>query len=110
MNAKPVSPAPYLLAYAALLLLAGVSLVFSRAIHWLHWDLVIDLGVAALQAGVVLWVFMHLSEAGFQIRFGLGLGVTLLLTLLLLATADVATREVEPPAPRPGPTFGFYER
>lgn len=110
MIAKRTTAAPYLLAYVALLALAGVSLVFARAIHLEHWDLVIDLGVAAVQGGIVMWVFMHLSETGFPIRLGLGVGLSLLLTLLLLAVADVATRHVQPPAPRPGPSLGFYER
>jgi len=110
MTAKRATAAPYLLAYLALLALAGVSLVFARAIHWGRWDLVINLTVAVAQAAVVMWFFMHLSEAGFQVRLGLGVGVSLLLTLLFLAVADVATRHVQPPAPHPGPSFGFYER
>lgn len=110
MIAKPTTAAPYLLAYLALLVLAGVSLVFARVIRWDHWDLAIDLTVAVMQAAIVMWFFMHLSDAGFQIRLGLGVSVSLLLTLLLLAVADVATRHVQPPAPRPGPSFGFYER
>ncbi len=109
-TAPPLLPARYLLAYVALLALAGLSLVFARAVHWLHWDLVIDLTVALIQAGIVMWVFMHLCEAEFQVRLGLGVGVSLLLTLLLLVVADVATRHVQPPAPHPGPSFGFYER
>lgn len=110
MIAKPTTAAPYLLAYVLLLALAGVSLVFARAIHWARWDLVIDLTVAVIQAGIVTWVFMHLSEAEFQVRLGLGVGVSLLLTLLFLVVADVATRHVQPPAPHPGPGFGFYQR
>ena len=110
MLAKPTTAAPYLLAYLALLALAGVSLIFARAVHWNHWDLVIDLTVAVIQAGIVMSTFMHLSETEFQVRLGLGVGVSLLLTLLLLTVADVATRHVQPPGPHPGPSFGFYER
>lgn len=110
MMIRRTSAAPYLLGYLGLLALAGVSLVFSRAVHWPRWDLVIDLAVAAMQAAVVMWVFMHLSEAGFPIRLGVGVGVSLLLTLLLLATADVATRHVQPAATRPGPSQRFYQR
>ncbi len=110
MNAKPTTAAPYLLAYVALLALAGVSLIFARAIHWEHWDLVIDLTVAATQASIVVWFFMHLSETEFPVRLGLGVSVSLLLTLLLLTVADVATRHVQPAAPHPGPSFGFYQR
>lgn len=108
--AKRATAAPYVLAYVALLALAGVSIVFARAIHWQRWDLAIDLTVSVVQAAVVMWFFMHLSEAGFQVRLGIGVGVGLLLTLLFLAVADVATRHVQPPAPHPGPSFGFYER
>ncbi|HXJ22519.1 MAG TPA: hypothetical protein VMT03_20040 [Polyangia bacterium] len=109
MMARRASAAPYLLAYLALLLLAGVSLAFSRAVHWPHWDLVIDLAVATMQGGLVMWVFMHLSETGFQVRLAIGVSLSLLLTLLFLVTADVATRQVQPPAPRPGPSEAFYE-
>ncbi len=110
MTRRSHSAAPYLLGYLSLLILAGISLVFSRAVHWPRWNLVIDLAVAVAQAAVVVWVFMHLSEAGFQVRFGIGVSVSLLLTLLLLATADVATRHVQPVAPRPGPSYDFYRR
>jgi caa(3)-type oxidase subunit IV len=108
MTTERATVRPYLTAYLALVVLAGVSLVFSRAVHWDWWDLVIDLAMAVLQASIVLWVFMHLSETSFQIRFGVGVAVSLLLTLLLLTVADVATRRAEPAAPRPGPTHAFY--
>ena len=55
MDAKPTTAGPYslaryLLAYVALLALAGVSLIFARAVHWERWDLAIDLAVAVSQA------------------------------------------------------------
>ncbi|HVZ88652.1 MAG TPA: cytochrome C oxidase subunit IV family protein [Polyangia bacterium] len=109
-TSKRASVIPYLLAYVALLVLAVVSLAFARAVHRPRWDLVVSLTIAVLQSSIVLWVFMHLAEAGFPIRFGLGVGVSLLLTLLLLTVADVATREVQPMAASPGPSFGFYQR
>jgi caa(3)-type oxidase subunit IV len=110
VSVKTASLGSYLLAYLALLLMAGVAIVFARAVPWPRWDLVIDLALATAMAGVVLWFFMHLAEASFQIRLGLGVAVSLLLTLLLLTVADVATRHEQPMAPRPGPGFGFYRR
>ena len=109
-TSNPPSAVPYLLGYLALVLMAAISAAFARVVHWTHWSLVINLAIAVAMACVVLWVFMHVSEAGFQVHYGIGVGVSLLLTLLLLTVADVATREVQPEAARPGPSFGFYER
>jgi len=110
MSAKHVSATRYLLAYVALVILASLSVTIAKSTHVPFWDVAISLGIAVIKAGVVLWVFMHLSETTNQIRFGLALSVSLLLTLLLLTTADVATRHDLPPAPRPEASEAFYQR
>lgn len=110
MTSKQTSAVPYLLGYLALVSLAALSAIIAKTTDWPHWTLPIDLALAAGQAAVMLWVFMHFGDVSFPTRLGIGLGLSLLLTLVLLASADVATRRVQPARPAPGPSYGFYER
>jgi caa(3)-type oxidase subunit IV len=115
MNAKPAEPAKptatrHLLAYVALLALAGLSIVVARVAPWPSLDLAISLAIALGKALLVLWIFMHLSAEPLQTRLVLGVSAVLVLTLVVLASADVATRQTTARAPVPTARETFYRR
>ncbi|HEX2571294.1 MAG TPA: cytochrome C oxidase subunit IV family protein [Polyangia bacterium] len=115
MAKRHISGKAYVLTYVALLVLATLTLVLS----WVFKrsglgggaaSLAVAIGIAAVKAFLVLWFFMHLAEQRFANRLVVLVSVTLLGILIALTATDVATRHTFPPAPRPTPSAGFYER
>jgi cytochrome c oxidase subunit 4 len=84
-----------------LLLLAGVSFALSF-VHLGRLALPIALAIAALKAGLVIAIFMELSEERSSIRLAALAAILTLSLLVSLTAADVLTRErppLLPPAP-----------
>jgi caa(3)-type oxidase subunit IV len=109
MPTRPAA-AHHLLAYLGLLLLASLSILMAKTVHWPYWDVAISLGIACAKAVLVLFVFMHLVEQPFRTRLALGLTVLLVLILIALSAADVATRETSARGPQPQVGQTFYRR
>ncbi len=77
-------------AYAALLLLSGLTFAFSFVpLGWLEWP--VALGIASVKAVIVAWFFMHLVEMSATYRLTGIIAVALLAILILFAIADVWT-------------------
>ncbi|HET7503352.1 MAG TPA: cytochrome C oxidase subunit IV family protein [Kofleriaceae bacterium] len=89
--------APGALGYAgvwlALIVLATVTLVLSRAVTG-GWGLVIAFAIAAVKAGLVVAFFMHLAGGRPIHRIVFAIAIAFLVLLVLGILADVATRSV----------------
>jgi len=81
----------YLMVWAALVVLATVTLFASRAVTG-DWGLVVALTIAAAKAALVVACFMHLAGGRpiHRIVFAVAVGFLVLLVLGILA--DVGTR------------------
>jgi cytochrome c oxidase subunit 4 len=97
-------------AFAALVVLATLSLFVGTRAHWPWWDVAISLSIAAAKTVLVLWFFMDLAEQQFRARLAISVAVLLVMLLVGLTAADVATRFNFPPAPRPPLTDAFYRQ
>jgi cytochrome c oxidase subunit 4 len=86
----------YLAVWLALVVLATLTLVASRAVGG-GWGLVIAFAIAAAKAGLVVAFFMHLvgGRPIHRIVFAIAVGFVLLLVLGVLA--DVGTRSIAGP-------------
>ncbi|HLV64196.1 MAG TPA: cytochrome C oxidase subunit IV family protein [Polyangiaceae bacterium] len=81
----------YFGAWFALVVLTTLSLLTTDLV--LHrWAVYIALTIAAIKAGIVLVVFMHLAEEPFVTRFIAILNVLWVALLCLGIAADVLTR------------------
>jgi caa(3)-type oxidase subunit IV len=105
---QQVSLLGYAVTYAALLLLASVSLVLSR--FHLSGGMVVALLIALAKACAVLWFFMHLVEEHASSRFAVLVALSLMVLLITLTTVDVATRHTFPPQAEVPPASSFYVR
>lgn len=85
----------YLWVLAALLTLLTLSAV-SALIKLGTWNTVINLGIAAMKAFLVIAVFMHETEARKLTRMISALGFVWLTMLVGLALFDFLTRSVVP--------------
>jgi cytochrome c oxidase subunit 4 len=83
--------AGYLATYAALIVLAAVSLLLS-ILHLGAVDLVLSLVIAMAKALLVLWFFMHLREQRAANRLVVLVSFVLLVILVVLTALDVASR------------------
>jgi cytochrome c oxidase subunit 4 len=85
--------AGYVIVWLALIGLATVTLVASRALGG-GWGLVIAAAIAAAKAGLVAAFFMHLAGGRpiYRLVFAIALGFVVVLVLGVLA--DVGTRSV----------------
>jgi len=97
-------------AFAALVLLATLSLVVGTTLHWGWVDLALSLAIATVKTYIVLWLFMDIVDQPFRARLAIALAVLLLLLLVGLTAADVATRVVMPRGPAPSPGEAFFRR
>jgi caa(3)-type oxidase subunit IV len=97
-------------AFAALILLATLSLVLGTALHWYWGDVAISLTIAALKAYLVLFFFMDLAEQPFRARVAISVALALVLLLVGFVAMEVATRRLTPIGPSPQPTEGFFRR
>ncbi len=92
----PITPlSHYLWVLAALLALLTLSAV-SALIKLGTWNTVINMGIAAAKALLVMSVFMHETEARRLTRVASALGFVWLTMLVGLALFDFLTRSVVP--------------
>lgn len=76
-----------------------VLLAASAGTAWLplgHWNSVLNLGIAALKAALVLAFFMRLRASHALVRLAAAIGATTLAILFALAGSDYATRRLDP--------------
>ena len=99
----------YAVTFAALLLLATLSLLLSF-LRWTTGDLIVSLLIAGVKALLVLWFFMHLYEQRFSNRVVVLVSVVFVLLLVTLTVADVSSRNTFPMRPRPSRRESFYLR
>jgi len=104
-----VSGLAYVVTFAALLVLATVSLLLSF-LHWPTGDLIVSLVIAAVKAILVLCFFMHLVEQPFSHALTIVVSVGFVTLLVGLAAADVASRRTFPARVRPVAAQVFYQR
>lgn len=83
----------YLVVWGALVVLATVTLLASRAVGG-GWGLVIAFVVAAAKAGLVVAFFMHLASGRPIHRLIFAIAVAFLLLLVLGVLSDVGTRAI----------------
>jgi cytochrome c oxidase subunit 4 len=89
------------LSFAALMLLAGLSLGLRFA-HLGSFGMAAALGIAAAKATIVGLVFMELAFEKPSIRFAFAAGLLMIAVMLALMIGDVVTRAVPPLANPPG--------
>jgi cytochrome c oxidase subunit IV len=78
---------------AGAILLAFLTLTVGTSfISMGHWNLVVNLIIAAAKAGIVLVWFMCLGRSGASTRFAAAAGIVWLLLLFGLAMTDFAWR------------------
>src|SRR5437762_2657760 len=106
---KHLTATQYVLTWAALIVLAAISLGASF-LGWTSADLAISLVIASMKATLVAWFFMHLAEQRFANRLVVVIAVLLFALLISLMALDVATRHTFPKGPRPGEDNQFYQR
>ncbi|HEY8923635.1 MAG TPA: cytochrome C oxidase subunit IV family protein [Polyangia bacterium] len=97
-------------AFAALVLLATLSLVLGTTLHWPWGDVAISLAIASVKTWLVLWLFMDLSDQPFRARLAIAVAVLLLVLLVGLTAADVATRMATVRGPTPTADEAFFRR
>lgn len=85
--------AVYLVVWLALVVLATVTLIASRAVTG-GWGLVVAFAIATTKAVLVVAYFMHLASGRpiYRIVFSIAMGFLVLLVIGVLA--DVATRSI----------------
>jgi caa(3)-type oxidase subunit IV len=105
---QQVSLLGYVVTYAALLVLASLSLVLSR-FHF-SGGIAVALLIAVAKACAVLWFFMHLVEEHASSRFAVLVALSLMVLLIALTTVDVGTRHTFPPKSEVLPSSSFYVR
>ena len=82
---------PYVIAWLALLLLTGLSLL-SAFLHLAVWAPVVQFGIAATEAAIVFVLFMRLKGPPSLKWLFAGAGFFWLLFLFGLSMTDYATR------------------
>jgi cytochrome c oxidase subunit 4 len=101
IEANEAGPLPFVIAWAGLLLLAGVSLV-AAFLGLGPWAAAIQFGIAALQAAIVFTVFMRLKGPPGIKWIVAGTGFFWLMFLYGLSMTDYSNRTGWPtPIPQP---------
>jgi cytochrome c oxidase subunit 4 len=90
---RPAHPGPsrYVLGFAALVLLTGLTFALST-VDLGAWSLVVALGIAATKGSIITLYFMHLRDHGGASRLVLVIAVLFVAVLSLLVVADALTR------------------
>jgi cytochrome c oxidase subunit IV len=96
----------YAATFAALLALATVSFVLSRA---RIGGLPVALLIAATKAVLVLWFFMHLAAQHASSRIAILVAAMMILLLVGLTSLDVASRHTFPASGAPPPSSGYQQ-
>jgi cytochrome c oxidase subunit IV len=104
-----LSARAYVVTFAALVLLAVLSLVLSL-VELPRAALPLSLVIAACKALLVLFVFMHLAEQRFSHRATMLVSAGFVALLIGLTVADVASRRTFPAGSRPPLHDPFYIR
>lgn len=90
--ASPLSPAlRYTVTWGVLLVLTTATLLLSFVDSG-STAMTVALGFSFVKAGIVAWVFMHLSDESLSSRLALVVGVLLIALLAGLIVGDVALR------------------
>jgi caa(3)-type oxidase subunit IV len=110
MSLERVPAVHRVLAFAALLLLATLSLILAAALRWPWGDVAVSLTIAALKAYLVLFFFMDLGGQPLPSRIAVVVAGTLALLLVGFTAMDVATRRLVPRGPAPEAAESFYQR
>jgi cytochrome c oxidase subunit 4 len=92
-ESHPPSVAGYLVVWGALVALATVTLLASRAVGG-GWGLVVAFAIAAIKAGLVVGFFMHLAGGRPIHRIVFAIAVAFVVLLVLGMLADVGTRSI----------------
>ncbi len=101
--------ATYAIVWILLLGAAAASLTLSR-LGVSHAVMVAaSMAVGLVKAFVVLWFFMHLSEARFPSRVVISVAALLFILLVSLIAADPITRVTYPYKNVPTDNAGFYK-
>lgn len=85
----------YLGAWLALVVLAAGSFVLSD-LPLGRWSTFAAFAIAALKAGLVVLLFMHVLRMRTAIRLAAAVGVVIFGLLVAFSTADVVTRDPPP--------------
>ena len=93
--------------YAALLALATISFLLSRA---RVGGPAVALLIAATKAVLVLWFFMHLADQHASSRIAVLVAAMMIALLVGLTSLDVATRHTFPASGMPPPSSGYQQR
>lgn len=93
MSTREPKPSHYVAVWAALVVLATVTLIASRVVPG-GAGLVVAFAVAAAKAALVLAFFMHLAHGRPVHRVVFAIAVGFILLLVLGVLADVGTRSL----------------
>lgn len=93
--------------YAALLVLATLSFLLSRA---RVGGPPVALLIAAIKAVLVLWFFMHLSDQHSSSRIAVLVAAMMISLLVGLTSLDVASRRTFPASGAPLPSSGYRQK
>jgi cytochrome c oxidase subunit IV len=91
MKAEAEPIAPYLIGWAVLLLLLGLS-VLSAYLDIGIWHPIVTFGIAFTQAAIIFIIFMRLRDRASMNWVFAGAGFFWLMFLFGLSTVDYATR------------------
>jgi cytochrome c oxidase subunit 4 len=89
---KHLGPAQYVLVWAALMVLTGVTLAVWKTNMSFELRVVAALGIATVKAALVALFFMHLWEHGGATRLVLAASMMFVVLLIGLTLADNMTR------------------
>ena len=103
---KEPTPRALLLTLIVLLVLAGVSLAFRFA-HLGDFGFAVALGIAAIKALLVAFVFMEITIEKPTVRFAFAACLSLFALMIALLVGDIVTRSPPPLGPPPGTEARF---
>ncbi len=86
-------PLTYVIVWAALALLAGLSLLAAQ-VDLGGWNVIVAFAIAAIKAVLVLGVFMHLAYGPPIHRIVFVIAVLFVILIIAGVLADVGTRSV----------------
>ncbi len=92
---------PYLVAWVALVILAGLSFLLAEA-HLGAAGTPVAFAIAAVKGSIVVIAFMHFARARASVHLAAFVGMMLFALLIGLAAADIATRDPPPLLPPDG--------
>ncbi len=91
MNTDTVSYRTYLLVWAALVALTGLT-VYVASINIERFGMTANILIASIKAGLVVYIFMHLKYESTVLKLMLLMSVMTLTAIIVLTFADVLYR------------------